>query len=123
MIFNDNKYIIINDKFWNILCPIGKDKETPITYTIYSNHIIINFEDNIQLKFSVENKNIIEKSCFHSYLNSNYRSNYYEIEKIYKNIIIYYNFENSFSHHLKNANKKQSIGYFVDKISLDEWKK
>ena len=41
MIYNDNKYIIINSDLWKIICENGQENETPIKYKINSRNIIL----------------------------------------------------------------------------------
>ena len=125
MIYNDNKYIIINSDLWKIICENGQENEPPIKYEINSSNIIIKFNNDRKLVFSYyNNKNIIGKSGFYTTNNSNYESNYSEIEKIYKDIKNYYNFEKEFCYNLKKETKSynRSYGYLVDKKWVDEWK-
>ena len=85
MILNKNKYIIINEELWKIIG--NKENEVPIEYKINSNDIVLNLEVYRRLNFRhFDNKNILCDSnyCFSS--NNNYKSNYDEIKRIYKNI-------------------------------------
>ena len=123
MILNGNKYIIIEPEIWNKILPINKEIDSPVYYFKNISHIIIKFEDGISLYFSNFNKNnILDINSYYKIENKNYISNYNEIEKIYKYIIKYNNYENKFSDNLKNSNKKLCNGYFVDKIWFEEWK-
>ena len=122
MILNGNKYIIISPEIWNKFLPTEKENESPIDYSKNIAHIFIKFIDGRDLKFSNYNKdNILDINSYYKSDNNNYISNYDEIEKIYKNIIIYDNYEKNFSNDLKNSSKKSCYGYFVDNSWLNEW--
>ena len=121
MILNGNKYIIIGPEIWNTIPPSEKEIESPIFYSKNISHIFIKLEDNITLQFSnFNNNNILDNNSYYKSDNPNYKS-YYDIDKIYENIIKYNNYENKFSNDLKNSNKKLYKGYFLDKIWFDEW--
>ena len=122
MLDNDHKYIIINKDLWKTVCQKGKENETPIIYEITFMNLIL-YLDDIKLKFSNLNNNIIEKNNYFSIDNLNKSSDFNEIKKIFKSIKEYNNFENNFSNCLKNSTKHIYSGYFVDKDWLDEWKK
>ena len=119
MIYNNNKYIIINKELWKNICLLKTKEEQPITYEIESNDLFLNLD--IKLKFYIpNNNNIIVKS---SYIDVYflYYSNFKEISDIYDRITKYYEFEKTFFNELKKGNKT-SYGYLVDKIWIDEWK-
>ena len=67
MLFNDNKYILINNDLWKILCEKGKENEPPIMYEIHNTHITFNL-DGLELEFNYDpkdiNKNIIDINSF-----------------------------------------------------------
>ena len=121
MIFNGNKYIFINKDFWGIICDKDKKDESPIIYRVNNNDITLNL-DNIELSFN-HNNNIIDKNALNT--DSNYKSNYEKITKIYDSIINYYKFENTILESLKNKqySNKTSKEYLIDNEWIDEWKK
>ena len=51
MIYNNNKYILIDQELWKILCKKGKENENPITYNIKLNDIILTLKKE-KLKFT-----------------------------------------------------------------------
>ena len=122
MIYNDHQYILIDRELWKALCEAGRENDENIEYKIYNNDIIFTLKDKKELKFtqSNKNKNIIDKSNASSYRN---QSDINELEKIYSDIINYYNFENRFIGYL-NEQKKEKVGqaYLVTKEWFDNWK-
>ena len=122
MIYNDHQYILIDRELWKALCEAGRENDENIEYKIYNNDIIFTLKDKKELKFtqSNKNKNIIDKSNASSYRN---QSDFNELEKIYSDIINYYNFENRFIGYL-NEQKKEKVGqaYLVTKEWFDNWK-
>ena len=86
MIFNENKYIIINEDLWKVLCEKGRENEEPINYEFGINKLIIKLDNKKNLDFSYypnkDNIIIISKSKF---LNDNKYdyNNYNKINKIY----------------------------------------
>ena len=101
MIYNDNKYIIINKELWNIICEKGKEKDSSIEYYIKFGKIILELEDKKKLTFNQNKKlkNIIDKIGY----NYEYDSNIYKIKIIYRDIIQYYEFEKKFLNDLKKS--------------------
>ena len=131
MLFNGNKYIIINRKLWDLFGQ--KEKlNVKISYKIEEEIIIFNLEDNIQLKFNCWKKdNIIESLSFTRQNNFNIystlESNYYNIDKIYKKILAYYNFENEIVDILNKGwigqkEKDRTLGFLVDGNWFKNWK-
>ena len=85
MIFNDNKYIIINENLWNIIC--DKEENYPIFYDINADDLSFNFKNENKLYFKNNKNNIIDKNSYnYSKNNSNYTSNINEIKNIYNDI-------------------------------------
>jgi len=123
MILNGNKYILIKDDLWKIICDKDKKDDTPITYKVYGNDITFKLDklDNIEFSFN-RNYNIIDKDSLNS--NSDYKSNYEKITKIYDSIVSYYKFEKTFLESLKNKKYSSDTlkGYLVDKEWIDKWK-
>ena len=74
MLYNDNKYIIINYELWLVICEIGRENDSPIIYNIDSKYIKLVFEDGKQLNFTYHqfDKNIIDN---YSYSYYNYNNN------------------------------------------------
>ena len=126
MIYNDNKYIIINNDLWKILCNKGEENNLLIKFEINSNNITLKLIDGKKLVFSnySSSKNIIERYHFASTDSDIHNtSNYDEIKNIYNVIEKYFNFEKKFLKDLKNSKYSvQNSGYFVDKNWIDEWK-
>ena len=123
MLYNDNKYIIINYELWLVICEIGRENESPIIYNIDSKYIKLVFEDGKQLNFTYHqfDKNIIDK---YSYSYYNYNNNLLdEFKKIYKDINMYYKFEKDFIEKLKdNYYSSYNSAYLVCKTWIDKWK-
>ena len=123
MIYNDNKYILINKDLWNIICEKGKEKDSPIVYNIQSGKIIFQLKDNKKISFNLNknNKNIIDKIGY----NNEYVSNIDKIKIIYKDIIEYYKFETKFINDLKKSKfyNQPSFDYLITKNSFDKWNK
>jgi hypothetical protein len=123
MIYNDNKYIIVNKDIWTIICNRGKENEQHVYYRIDDTNLIIFLKkEKIYFLRDIKNKNIIKKSLL---VNNNYDFNYDEINQIYKNIKEYYEFENNFLNELKKGKESSGIkkkGNLVNKKWFDEWK-
>ena len=68
MIYNGNKYIIINKDLWKILCNKGEENKLLIKFEFNSNYITLKLIDGKKLVFSnySSSKNIIEKYHFSS---------------------------------------------------------
>ena len=130
MLLNENKYIIINTKVWNLLGEEEKSNDSHVLYTIDKDLIIFSLDDNIQLKLTcLDHNNIIDKSSFR--INDNYMhyfelsSNFGKIDNIYRQINTYYNFEKELISDLNQNKKVQSeknIGYLVDFKWIEKWK-
>ena len=128
MIYYENKYIIINEDLWKVLCEKGRENDEPINYEFGINKLIIKLDNKKNLDFSYfpnkDNIIIISKSKF---LNDNKYdySNYNKINKIYNQIKLYYEFEKDFLEDLSkpkndNCNIKKTA-YLVNKNWLDKW--
>ena len=120
MIYNGNEYIIINKRLWKNICVEGKENESPINYYIQNNYLVLKLDKD--LFFSINNRNIIRKEDYFLINNSNYKSNFDEIEKIYGSIKKYDEFENKFLNDLKSPVKISNSGYIVDNDWFEEWK-
>ena len=126
MIFNDNKYIIINEKLWKILCDKENENDLSIKYIINSDNLTLSFDKEKKIFFS-KNNNIINK---YSYLKnkSNLHLNFKEITDIYNDIKTYNEFENEF---IEKLIRKKSFDldyysnsdYLISKNWFDKWKK
>ena len=116
MIYNKNMYIIITEELWKKICHKGKENETPVNYKITDTHLILSLDK--ELKFKNNGKNIISIENYSPADNSNYTSNFDEIENIYESITNYYEFEKNFPNSVKSNNI-----YFVEQNWFDEWKK
>ena len=120
MIDNGNKYILINKDLWNIICEKGKENDSPIIYDIKDKMILFELDDNKKLSFiqNQKSKNIIDKIGY----KGEYKSNIDKIKIIYKDIKLYYDFENKFLNDLKKS-KPATYGYLIAKNSFDKWTK
>ena len=90
MLYNDNKYIIINTELWKIICENGRENEKPIKYEISTLNIKLFFEGEKHLIISYyqKSKNIIDRfSCYNYDFN-----NLGELKKICEDINKYYRF-------------------------------
>ena len=129
MILNDNKYIIINEELWKIICDKKYENDSPIIYYIDTDSLYFNFENEKILYFDITNKNnlISQYTYNHSKKKSDYISNFDEMNKIYNDIKSYFDYENEFKANLK---KKKAFsleyhsksGYLISKIWIDNWK-
>ncbi len=104
MLSNKNKYIFINYELWKLF---GKGNEDlkPIMYRINFSNILFSLDDNIGLNLWCRNtNNIIDESSFFEDYNKNcynrLKLNNDNINKIYKQIIDNYNFENKIKNSL-----------------------
>ena len=130
MLRNENKYIIINTKIWNLLGDKEKSNDSHILYTIDKDLIIFSLDDNIQLKLTCwEHNNIIDELSFRETDNfmhySKLSSNFEKIDNIYRQINKYYKFEKELISNLNQNKKVQSekiLGYLVDFKWLEKWK-
>ena len=127
MILNDNKYIIINEKLWKILCDKKYENDTSIKYNIDKENLTLSFDKEKKLYFSNKENNIIDKF---SYLKqkSDLHLNFKEITDIHDVIKTYNEFENEFIKKLigKKAfslDHYSNTGYLISKSWLDKWKK
>ena len=122
MLFNGNKYILINVDLWQLLCKEGKENTPPIIYEINYSQIKFKLdEDQKIIIFSnyKNNNNLIEKQFFYDYYNpefNRYKFNYDNIVgNIFRFIKGYYKYEKEFKDDLKYLNKgKMNFGYLVD---------
>ena len=131
MLFNGNKYILINEDLWKLLCKEGKENTPPIIYEI--NYSKIKFklsEDQTILIFSnyLNNNNLIEKKFFYQQYNdqyNNYEYNYIDVtDNIYPIIEGYYKYEKEFQENLKSWIKgRMNFGYLVDLDWFEQWEK
>ena len=108
MILNDNKYIIINEEIWKIICDNKNENDSPIIYYIDTDSLYFNFENEKKLYFDISNKNnLIDKFAYnYSKKKSDYISNFDEINKIYNDIKTYFDYEKEF---IENLKKKKNI--------------
>ena len=118
-----NKFIIINNELFKLLCKQDdKSLNRIIKYKIVSEEIIIYLENNIQLKFKKIKDNILDKSSFleEKEINNNDK----KIDKIYIDVINYFNNEKYFSEKLKAENSQVETyqGFLVDIDWVDKWK-
>ena len=130
MISNDNKYIMINEKLWKIICEKEKENETPILYNLNSHNLSLQFDKEETLFFYNNKKNIIDKYAYNYSNKSDLHLNFQEINNICNDIKTYNDFEKKFNENLikkKNYSSYSSYyystGYLISKSWLDKWKK
>ena len=119
LILNGNKYILIDDNFWKIVNEKKNDSGTVFDYKIDSTFLIISFDNKKELKFQINKNNILDKNNLLGKKEENYR----EIQKIYKSIKEYYEFENKIKKELNNPNEQNTSykGFLVEKELLESW--
>ena len=120
----------LNTNIWNLF---GEEKmnNSFSLYAIDKYLIIFSLDDNILLKFNCwENNNIIKDFSFYKDNNKScypqLTSNFQKINKLYQQIIAYYNFEKEIVFYLsqnKTAQKKNKLGYLIEPNWLEKWKK
>ena len=122
-----NKFVLINRDFYNKVCNKNIDSNIHIIkYRISQDAINLYGDNNEVLKFQKNNINLIEidKAAKDQpkEIKINVSNN---IDKIYTDIINYFNLETNLQKELgnKNANYKEYQGFFVDKEWDDKWKK
>ena len=126
MIFNGNKFILINTKLWDLICKEDNKNIPSIEYEINYLNIKFSLEDKKELIFFNKKDNIID-----SFLETDnpeysiYKKNYnYIVNNIYKNISEYYHFQKDF---IRNLGYKYSShsdsGYLVDIDWFNKWEK
>ena len=127
MIFNDNKYIMINEKLWKIICSKEKENDTPIIYNLNSDNLSLQFDKEATIFFSNNKKNIIDKYAYNYSNKLNLHLNFQEINNICNDIKTYNDFEKKFSENLIKkkyySSDYYSTGYLISKRWLDKWKK
>ena len=119
LILNGNKYILIDDIFWKIVNEKKNDSGKVFDYKIDSSFLIISFDNKKELKFQINKNNILDKNNLLGKKEENYR----EIQKIYKSIKEYYEFENKIKEKLNNPNEQNTSykGFLVEKELLESW--
>jgi ubiquitin C-terminal hydrolase len=95
-------------------------------YRINFGNILFSLDDNIGLNLWCRNtNNIIDESSFHENYNKNcynqLKLNNDNINKIYEQIIDYYNFENKIKNSLYTKKKESYLGNFIDKKWIQKW--
>ena len=100
MLNKGNKYIIVDQYFWKVICEKGKENNRVIWYYISQNNFSVCL-NGISLNFNLTKNNIIDKN---SYKNVNEKN-----EGINKNI-----FENNIK--IIQNNKKDPLIQFLEKI-------
>ena len=125
MIFNGNKYILINTTLWQLLCERNKEEKPSIKYYINKSKIKFQLDNKGELSFS-NNNNLIDLSGL--YYNSKYElynSNYKSfINNTYQKIIDYYEYQKKFKEYLKSPHKSEILfGYLVEIDWFEKWKK
>ena len=122
MIYNDNKFILIDTNLWKEICEKGKEKEEPFIYTIISTDLILMLKDNEELFFKNQKNNIIDISSYSYNFKTN--DNFNQLKKIFEDIKNYKNFESKIINDLKKEeNSSYNYGYLVSKKWIDQWKK
>ena len=125
MLLNGNKYIIINNKIWELFGNKERKDKASISYSIESSYITFVLDDNVQVSFHCRSQNnIIDNSTISQTYNnySKFESNYQKIESIYQEISDYYDFENELKKGLNYDHYFQDYAYLVDISTLKKWK-
>ena len=102
MLNKGNKYIMVDQNFWKVICEKGKEHNRAIWYYISQNNFSVTL-NGIALNFNLTKNNIIDKN---SYKNSNEKN-----EGVNKNKNI---FENN--NKIIQNNKKDPLTQFLEKI-------
>ena len=129
MLFNGNKYILINSKLWKLLCKKGEENIAPIRYEINYLEIKFSLSDQKCLTFANQNNtNLITSEVFYLSLNSGYslyKSRYEGIvNDNFDKIIEYYKYQQYFKKKLKYPDKdNHNCGYLVDIDWFRNWEK
>jgi len=143
-IVNGNSFIIINKKLFKLICKKTETQNNKIEYKIIAGNpgfIQFNLNNNQKIiQFKNNKKNIIDKSTVlgikeNEDMNNNNNKNNEQTKNntmikdnwliIYRDVINYFNFENSISINLNN-NKSEPIqfrGFLVNNDWVDNWKK
>ena len=124
LINNRNEYLLINEEFWKDLCKFEpKEIVKPINYYINYSKLVLILKDKNQINFELNSKNILRKKSYLytiNYINDN-------LFDYAKSIVEYYIFENKIKNDLRNDEdfflKEIHIGYLIEKVWIDEWKK
>ena len=125
MIFNGNKYILINTTLWQLLCERNKEEKPSIKYYINKSKIKFQLDNKGELSFS-NNNNLIDLSGL--YYNSKYefyKSNHKSfINNTYQKIIDYYEYQKKFKEYLKSSRESEILfGCLVEIDWFEKWKK
>ena len=126
MLFNGNKYILINRDLWELLCEKNKENSISITYEINYSQIKFKLDYLNELFFVNQKNNLITAGGFYSLYNTNYelyKIKYDNIKSIFTQIKDYYEYEKKFENNLKKENiTKYEEGYLVDDNWFNKWK-
>ena len=123
-IFNENKYILISKRLWNILCNEDKKSAPAIKFDINYIEIKFKLDDDKELKFKNKGDYIISEFYNFDIPNiSFYKSNYEYIVKIIYNMLVeHHSYEKEFKEKLKIPSKKKSTsGFLVDIGWFKKW--
>ena len=125
MIFNGNRYILINTNLWKLLCKKNKESTPSIIYQINKNKIKFILDDNQELNFFNNNNNMINLDLLYSNNIEIYKKNYSTfIFNTYQKIIDYYEYEKKFKKYLEDSSGSGILnGYLVDLNWFNRWKK
>ena len=124
-LINDKRFILINKDFYGKICKKSVDQNPyKISYKISKDYLVLYPNQDEVLKFKKSENNLIDKSTLfeQNEIKINITNN---IDKIYNDIITYYNMEKNIEKELKNpTNNGQKFECFlVDKDWVDKWKK
>ena len=123
LLYNKNKYIIIDQTFYKLICEKGKSNSETMDYVISNktNEIHLILKEQNLLKFNNKGKNnIIEESM----IKNNPNNNFEDIKKTLQSIKKYYDFESTVENQLKSKSelKNKEKGYLLEKTWIDDWK-
>ena len=124
-LINGKRFILINNDFYRKICKRNIDQNLyKISYKISKDYLVLCLNQAEILKFKKSKNNLIDKSTLleQNKININIKNN---IDKIYTDIITYYNMEKKIEKKFKNPiNYGQKFECFlVDKNWDNKWKK
>ena len=118
MILNGNKYTIISKELCKVICDITQKDKPPVKYDIYISKLILHLDSDLTFSI-IYNDNTLDKTTY----KGESKLFYEEINTIYEDIEIYYNFEKEFINDLKK-DKNQAVQkecFLIDKKWFDKW--
>ena len=120
MLYNGNKYILINKELWDVICEPTLKNTTPFKYDIDFTSITLHLYNTDYTFNNFYKNNVLD---IKAYKGNDSNIFYEEIQKIYGDIDVYYKYEKEFLNDLtkkKNeANQKECL--LISKAWFDKW--